>query len=358
MDRNIVYAGQIPLETDILSTNKNAMIGVAKLAAALMGTNTIVNGFACTPTSPASMQVYVTAGEIYSLQNIDDTAFSSLAADTAHQILKQGILLDKITLNCPAPVTAGQSINYLVQVAFAEVDSNSVTLPYYNSSNPSVAWTGPANNGTSQPTVRKDTAVVTVKAGTAATTGSQVTPTADSGNIGLYVVTVAAGASSITASNIASYVGASRIPTSGIAASVVNSYYSKNVAGGSDVTLSVQESANAILSFAGALTANINVILPASSGQWIVNNSTNGSFNLVVKTPSGTGVIVPQGGQILIYCDGINILSTSNKLATATWSIEEASGALYFKVNGVAKAKLDSSGNLTVAGSVEGGGTI
>ncbi len=42
MDRQIVYPGAIPLETDLLNTNKYTMIGLAKLAAAVMGTSTYV----------------------------------------------------------------------------------------------------------------------------------------------------------------------------------------------------------------------------------------------------------------------------------------------------------------------------
>jgi len=41
-----------------------------------------------------------------------------------------------------------------------------------------------------------------------------------------------------------------------------------------------------------------------------------------------------------------------------TWTIEESSGVLYFKVSGVSKAKLDASGNLTIVGDVIAHGTI
>lgn len=208
MDRQLVYPGQIPLETDLLNTNKYAMVGLSKLAAALLGTSTLVNGFTCIPTGPASLQVQVTAGEIYSLQNIDSTAYSSLAADTTHQIVKQGILLDTVTLSAPAPGTGGQSINYLVQVAYSDTDSNPVVLPYYNASNPSVAYSGPANAGTTNNTVRKGVATVSIKAGVAAATGSQVTPAPDAGNTGMFVVTVANGQATITGGNISTLAGA------------------------------------------------------------------------------------------------------------------------------------------------------
>lgn len=216
MDRQIVYPGAIPLETDLLNTNKNAMIGLSKLAAAILGTSTFLNGLACTPTGPASLQVYVAPGEIYSLQNVDGTAYSSIAADTTHAILKQGISLDQLTMSCPAPVTAGQSVNYLIQVAYQDTDSGAVVLPYYNSSNPSQAYAGPANSGTAQNTVRKGVCAVSAKAGVAATTGTQTTPAPDAGYIGAFVVTVAYGQTQITAPNIAAYAGAPFLPSGGL----------------------------------------------------------------------------------------------------------------------------------------------
>ena len=216
MDRQIVYPGAIPLETDLLNTNKNAMIGLSKLAAAILGTSTFLNGLACTPTGPASLQVYVAPGEIYSLQNIDGTAYSSIAADTTHAILKQGISLDQLTLSCPAPVTAGQSVNYLIQVAYQDTDANAVVLPYYNSSNPAQAYAGPANSGATQNTVRKGVCAVSAKAGVAATTGTQTTPAPDAGYIGAFVVTVAYGQTQITAPNISTYAGAPFIPAGGL----------------------------------------------------------------------------------------------------------------------------------------------
>lgn len=216
MDRQIVYPGAIPLETDLLNTNKNAMIGLSKLAAAILGTSTFLNGLACTPTGPASLQVYVAPGEIYSLQNIDGTAYSSIAADTTHAILKQGISLDQLTLSCPAPVTVGQSINYLIQATYQDTDASAVVLPYYNSSNPSQAYAGPANSGTAQNTVRKGVCLVSAKAGVSATTGSQTTPAPDAGYTGAFVVTVSYGQTQITAPNISTYAGAPFMPSAGI----------------------------------------------------------------------------------------------------------------------------------------------
>ncbi|MGT2505656.1 hypothetical protein [Cupriavidus basilensis] len=212
MDRQTVYPGQIPLEADLLNTNKFAMIALAKLAAAMLGTATVVNGLACVPTGPASLQVVVNPGEIYSLANIDATAYSSLPADTAHSILKQGISLDAVTLSCPAPVTAGQSVNYLIQAAYLDTDAGLIALPYYNASNPTQAWSGPNNSGAQQATVRKGIVNISAKTGVAATTGSQVTPAPDAGYTGLWVVTVANGQSTITSANITQAANAPTLP--------------------------------------------------------------------------------------------------------------------------------------------------
>lgn len=220
LDRQIVYPGAIPLETDLLNTNRFTMIAIAKLAASVMGSNTYLNGLACTASSPASMVINIAPGEIYSLQNIDSTAYSSLPADTAHSILKQGILLSATSFTLAAPSTAGQSINYLIQVAFQDVDSGATVLPYYNASNPSQAYSGPNNSGIAQNTIRSGVCSVSVKTGVSATTGSQVTPPPDAGYVGAYVVTVNQGQTTITSTSINLAANAPFLPKNGLVSGV------------------------------------------------------------------------------------------------------------------------------------------
>ncbi len=50
--------------------------------------------------------------------------------------------------------------------------------------------------------------------------------------------------------------------------------------------------------------------------------------------------------------------STGGIPINGSWSVYESAGVLYFAVSGVAKAKLDSSGNLTVVGNVTAYGTV
>ncbi|MBN7122909.1 hypothetical protein BSU01_14490 [Erwinia billingiae] len=220
MDRQIIYPGAIPLETDLLNTNKYAMMGLAKLSSAMMGSTTYLHGLACTPSSPASMVVNVARGQIYSLQNVDGTAYSSLAADTVNTILKQGVILNSTTFTLTAPTTAGQSINYLIQATYSDTDSGATTLPYYNAANPSVAYSGPNNSGTAQNTVRSGVCTLSLKAGVAATTGTQTTPAVDTGFTAAWVITVAQGATTVTAANINLAVNAPFLPASGLIAAI------------------------------------------------------------------------------------------------------------------------------------------
>ena len=209
MERLMVYPGAIPLETDLLNIQRNTLISISKLSELLFGvSSTVLYGLSCEVTSPPSLQVDIAPGQIYASDSVDVSAFSSLAADTNHTILKQGLLLDKITLNCPAPVTVGYSINYLIQVTFQEVDGTPVVLPYYNASNPAVAYTGPNNSGVAQNTTRVGKCVVSVKAGAAAATGTQTTPAVDAGNTAIYIVTVSYGQTTILSGDITQVVGA------------------------------------------------------------------------------------------------------------------------------------------------------
>src|SRR4051794_38039990 len=203
MDRNIVYPGAIPLDTDLLSVNRNAMIGLGFLAQAVLGTSAVADGLLCQPTSPASMNMVVGAGSITQLGPIDVLAYGSMLADATDQLVKMGINSSPVTFSVTAPQSVGQSVNYLIEASFQEADGNPVVLPYYNASNPAQSFSGPGNSGTAQNTVRTQRVLLQLKPGVPGNTGSQVTPLTDSGWIGLFQITVAYGQTQVTAANIA-----------------------------------------------------------------------------------------------------------------------------------------------------------
>lgn len=59
----------------------------------------------------------------------------------------------------------------------------------------------------------------------------------------------------------------------------------------------------------GTLTAARNVIVPASSKLYFVTNNTTGGFALTVKTSAGTGISVPNGKRMALYCNATNVLN-------------------------------------------------
>jgi len=211
MDRQTVYQGQIPLSTDLLNGEKFAMEGLARLCEALLGTSTVVSGLACTATAPASLSVNVGYGTIYEQVQADATPWGAMPADTT-LLVKQGIVRSTTNFAITPPGTGGQSINYLIQATYSDTDSVPVTLLYLNPSNPPASyaspWSGPNNSGQAQNTVRAGVCVLSIKAGVPAATGTQVTPTPDANNVGIWVVTIANGQSTVTSGNITQYPGA------------------------------------------------------------------------------------------------------------------------------------------------------
>jgi hypothetical protein len=168
----------------------------------VLGTNTIADGLACQATNPASMNVVIGPGSITQLCPVDTLAYGSIPADSADLVVKMGINIGSTTFGLTAPSSAGQSINYLVEASFQEVDGNPVVLPYYNASNPAQSFSGPSNSGSAQNTVRTEQVQLQIKPGLPGNTGSQATPAADSGWVGLYQIMVSYGQTQIAAGNI------------------------------------------------------------------------------------------------------------------------------------------------------------
>ena len=213
MHRVMVYDQALPQTTDILNTNKFAMIDAAYQNAAILGTSTVVAGLACTPSTPTpDLHVNIAVGSIFEMDPTDAAAYADLGTDNT-TIMKQGILAAPQVLTITPPSTSGFSQNYLVQVSLTDVDAGSQVLSFYNSANPAQPYAGPANSGTSSFTVRQCNCNVALKPGIAATTGTQTTPSPDAGFIGLYVVTVSNGQTQITSGNIAQLASAPFFPT-------------------------------------------------------------------------------------------------------------------------------------------------
>lgn len=56
------------------------------------------------------------------------------------------------------------------------------------------------------------------------------------------------------------------------------------------------------------LTGNLTIVVPNRTLSYIIENATNGSFTVTVKTSSGTGYVVQQGYTQEVFCNGSNVV--------------------------------------------------
>lgn len=138
-------------------------------------TNGFVTGF--NVSYPGSNTVQVGPGGWYqslTLSSVDTTP-----------LIKQALNFKTQSFSVIWPTIAGQSVNYLVQMAYSDLVSANMatsTLPYLD-----------ANNSFLPCLLLNGECKLSIKVGTDAATGSQLTPTPDTNNIGLYVITLTYG---------------------------------------------------------------------------------------------------------------------------------------------------------------------
>lgn len=108
----------------------------------------------------------------------------------------------------------------------------------------------------------------------------------------------------------------------------------------------------------------LGTALAVASGGTGVTTSTGSGANVLGTSPTITSatLVTPALGTpasgVLTNCSGTALNLNAGGLATVNWTVNETSGVLYFKLNGVTKATLDSSGNLVVAGNVTAYGSF
>jgi len=110
----------------------------------------------------------------------------------------------------------------------------------------------------------------------------------------------------------------------------INSYGWAAITGltNANVTLTALQAACGVITLAGTLTGNVQIIFPTWLHEWKVINNTTGSYSVTCKTASGTGAIIPQttgnGSPQNVFGDGTNLYAiggaTSSGTFTATYS--------------------------------------
>jgi len=109
-----------------------------------------------------------------------------------------------------------------------------------------------------------------------------------------------------------------------------------------NVTLTPAQYGKPIITLAGTLTGNVQIVLPTSKRQWTIINNCTGAFTVTVKTASGSGVIIAGSGGIqLVYGDGTNIISSgvlTQSVADARYAALAGSSSQVFSVAAAAAA--------------------
>jgi len=90
-----------------------------------------------------------------------------------------------------------------------------------------------------------------------------------------------------------------------------------------DYTLSivdglVDESRQMALLIQGTNSQVRNVICPAVSKVYVIRNATTGGFGVTLKTSAGTGVTIPNGKTMFVFCDGANVSTTDSAIIDTT----------------------------------------
>ncbi len=88
-----------------------------------------------------------------------------------------------------------------------------------------------------------------------------------------------------------------------------------------NVTLTALQAGRPIIVITGALTANLNLILPTYNKTWVIVNNTTGSFTITARTVAGSGIVVVQNASTQIYGNGTNIDGTTVTVSDASTTV-------------------------------------
>ena len=203
MDRVQNYDLQTPLTADDLNKERDfTAIALGKIISALLGQGTVVSELGATAVASTTVPtVQLADGQLYELATLDPTAFGSLSDTTfpsTATVMKQGLLLssrgDTNTFQLTPPGTSGDSIIYLLEAQYADLDTDVQTITFYNTTSPGNPTTS------SEPRVREGTIAFVLKAGIASS--SPTAPSADAGYVPLYTIEVNYGQTVLSQSNI------------------------------------------------------------------------------------------------------------------------------------------------------------
>jgi hypothetical protein len=106
------------------------------------------------------------------------------------------------------------------------------------------------------------------------------------------------------------------------------------------------ESRKMFVVLTGALTAQRNVVCPSVSKLYFVANTTSGSQSIVFKTNAGTGITVPNGEAMVLYCDGTNVVNAITYFASLDVGVLDVLTDLTIPVGTTAQRPVGADGKI------------
>jgi hypothetical protein len=113
------------------------------------------------------------------------------------------------------------------------------------------------------------------------------------------------------------------------------------------------EARYAMIVLTGTISVQRDLIVPLVSKKYKIKNSTTGGFAVRVIGASGTGIVIPNGYTMDVYCDGTNVLAGANYLSSLmvgtlnTSRVTVASHATTADIWSVAGTQIDWTGTAT-----------
>lgn len=297
MDRIQWLVGMNPPSPWLNQNERDTRIGFGQLIYDATGTtNGFFHNLTTIPAGGLNISIGPTSvntvGSLYQYLPEEATAFGGFPSGVGGlalpvdptQVFLQGTLLTQTANVGPltGPSTSGQTIDYIAecQVSTQDISSQGITL---------VSSSGVASNATANET-RTDTIVCQSKAGTAATTGTQVPPATDAGWVCVSVIAVANGTSTITTGMIS---GAQQM--TGFVQLTPSSVQSGSIALSGPVQIGTGY-APQTLSNTGAITSTNPRIVYAHG---LTATTTGSCTNLTVCSLSAGGTVAFTNGSVL-----------------------------------------------------------
>ena len=115
------------------------------------------------------------------------------------------------------------------------------------------------------------------------------------------------------------------------------------------------QSRSAIIELKGAISDNVNILIPNNSKTYLVRNSvtySSAGADVIMKVAGNTGVTVPTGGTSFVLTNGTSVITHNSFKNIVVDETVTVGGNAIFKTNVSVSGNVAVAGNVSVAGNV------